>query len=139
MKFLQLRNHYTKNDTLSTVLLNGLPFGFCLEDPVRFTPKEYGVTAIPAGLYELKVSRSPRFKRDMVQVMRVPGFSGVRIHGGNTAKHTLGCPLWAANQYPGKESSKIQGSLEKVVTAKVKEAAARGEKAWLEIINTREI
>jgi len=139
MKFLQLRTHYIKYDTSSTVLLNGKHWCYCLEDPVRFTPKEYGITAIPAGLYELKVTYSPRFKREMVQIMAVPGFTGIRIHGGNDAKHTLGCPLWAKNRGLGKTKSWVQGTMERQTTAKVKAAQNRGEKVYLEIINTLEV
>ena len=139
MKFLQLRTHYTKYDTSATVLCNGKYFSWCLEDPVRFTPKEYGITAIPAGLYELKVTWSPKFQRRMVLILRVPGFSGIRIHGGNRAEHTLGCPMWARNRGLGKTKSWIQGSVERLVTSKVNAATARGERSWLEIINTREI
>jgi len=140
MKILQLRNHYSTYDTTAAVLIDGVSFGHCLEDPVRFTPKEYGITAIPAGLYLIKVTYSPRFKRDMVAILNVPNFSGIRIHGGNDAKHSLGCPLYAKNKGRHKNGrSWIQGSLERTLTARVKKAEARGEKNYIEIINTREV
>lgn len=52
-----------------------------------------GKTAIPAGTYPLRVTWSPRFKAMLPHVDRVPGFSGIRIHAGNTAEDTEGCIL----------------------------------------------
>jgi hypothetical protein len=53
----------------------------------------YGQTAIPCGRFEVRITPSPRFKRDLPLVMDVPGFKGIRIHAGNDASHTEGCLL----------------------------------------------
>ena len=63
-----------------------------LEDAVR-EKKIYGKTAIPAGRYNVVNSFSNRFKRTLPEVQNVPGFLGVRMHGGNTDEDTHGCPL----------------------------------------------
>lgn len=68
------------------------PLCFTCEDPVRLI-KVARVTAIPAGQYEVIVSRSVRFGRDLPEILSVPDFSGVRIHPGNTAEDTEGCIL----------------------------------------------
>lgn len=52
-----------------------------------------GKTAIPYGRYEVGISYSNRFKKLMPIVFDVPGFSGIRIHPGNTEEDTDGCPL----------------------------------------------
>lgn len=65
---------------------------YTLEDVVR-PEKVARVTAIPAGTYKLRISRSMRFKRDLPEVQSVPNYTGVRIHGGNTHENTEGCPL----------------------------------------------
>lgn len=55
--------------------------------------KVNGQTAIPRGLYKVVNSYSHRFRKILPEVIGVPGFSGVRIHGGNSAADTLGCIL----------------------------------------------
>lgn len=71
-----------------------------VEDPVRVLTacgkttcvgKVPGVTAIPAGTYEIRDTWSPHFKRMMLEVVDVPGFQGIRIHSGNVADDTEGC------------------------------------------------
>lgn len=74
--------------------------------------KEYGSTAIPAGVYAINMNIiSPRFKNKspynnyqgrVPRVMNVKGFEGVLIHIGNTAKDTEGCILVGKNKQVGK-------------------------------------
>lgn len=63
--------------------------------------KVYGKTAIPKGKYIVTMDYSPKYKRSMPHVMNVKGFSGIRIHSGNTAKDSLGCILLGKNDKPG--------------------------------------
>ena len=55
--------------------------------------KVYGETAVLKGRYRVIITWSPRFKQLMPLIVAVKGFSGVRIHWGNWAKDTHGCPL----------------------------------------------
>lgn len=55
--------------------------------------KVYGETAIPYGRYKVILTYSEKFKRVLPLVLGVPGFEGIRIHRGNYAKDSLGCPL----------------------------------------------
>lgn len=64
--------------------------------------KVYGKTAIPTGRYKIEVTYSPKFKRYLPILLNVRGFSGIRIHSGNTAEDTLGCLLVGFNKEKGK-------------------------------------
>lgn len=67
-------------------------------------------TAIPTGTYIVKLSRSPKFATKawgkkynglVPEILDVPGFEGVRIHPGNRASDTEGCPLVGDNKVVG--------------------------------------
>jgi hypothetical protein len=49
------------------------------------------VSNIPAGTYPLKLTYSPKFKRKMWLVDKVPGRSGIRIHPANYWNQLQGC------------------------------------------------
>jgi hypothetical protein len=65
---------------------------FILEDVVR-PAKVHGKTAIPAGRYQIVITKSPRFGRLLPLLLDVPNYSGIRIHPGNKAGDTEGCLL----------------------------------------------
>lgn len=77
--------------------------------------KRQGVTAIPAGRYRVTMDiKSPKFSQKkyekkygfcggyLPRLINVPGFDGVLIHIGNTAKDTDGCLLVGKNTRVGK-------------------------------------
>lgn len=86
--------------TIGELTINGRHICYTLEDVVREVPghpveswKVRGQTAIPAGSYKLTRENSPRFGPGTLTVHNVPGFVGIRMHGGNRADDTEGCPL----------------------------------------------
>lgn len=60
-----------------------------------------GETAIPTGLYKIEITYSPKYKRMMPLLLGVKGYSGVRIHSGNSSKDTEGCLLVGRNTVVG--------------------------------------
>jgi len=87
--------------TISTLYSeDGTMICFILEDKVREISsrpvtdwKIPGKTAIPAGTYRLSWSYSNRFKRFTWELVGVEGFTGIRIHPGNSEADTEGCLL----------------------------------------------
>ena len=78
------------------------------------TVKTAGKTAIPLGTYEVRLTKSTKFKNRtwakkygglVPEILGVPGFSGVRIHPGNDVSSTDGCPLTGKNTAVGKLTS----------------------------------
>lgn len=92
-----------------------------------------GVTAIPSGRYRITITMSNRFKRLMPLVNNVPGFSGVRIHPGNTAADTEGCLLPGTSV--GADNNMVVGSrvAYAALYAKIEAALANGEEVWMDI------
>lgn len=89
-------------------------------------------TAIPTGTYQLIVSMSPKFKRELIEVRGVVGFSGIRIHRGNTAADSAGCIIVGINTEKGKVTNSTM--YETMVTKMVSDAIANNEECYLTII-----
>ena len=117
--------------TIGELLIDGVFFCYTLEDEVRADGvKVYGETAIPIGDYDVEVTYSPKFKRDMPLIFNTPQktvekdgvkFDGVRFHGGNTAKDSHGCPLIAFNT----DKVKVWGTAEKELTRRIKDVGGK--------------
>lgn len=48
---------------------------------------------VPALIYKVQVSRSPKFQRLLPLLEQVPGRTGIRIHRGTRPEHSKGCIL----------------------------------------------
>jgi len=94
-------------------------------------------TAIPTGRYQILITYSPEFGTNMPEVMDVPGFEGVRIHVGNSAKDTKACIL--LGDYHEGDQNFISHSadeiavFEDIINRAIKE---RNEEVWLTISNS---
>ncbi len=53
---------------------------------------------IPALIYRIQVTMSPKFHRLLPLVCQVPGRAGIRIHRGTKPEHSAGCILVAPDQ-----------------------------------------
>lgn len=100
------------NYTIGHLYINGQYFCDTLEDKDRGlkqtdnvisikAKKIFGKTAIPIGRYNVVITYSPKFKKYLPLVENVKGFSGIRIHQGNTANDTEGCILVGKNNIVG--------------------------------------
>ena len=75
--------------------------------------KVKGETAIPTGIYPVYLTYSPKYNKQMPLIDNVKGYSGIRIHSGNTSKDTEGCLIVGKNKEVGKvlESRKTYNAL----------------------------
>ena len=94
------RLRYQPKRTPGELLISNVHVCFALEDELRELPgvpvgqwKLKERTAIPAGHYQLGLADSPRFGKDTHTLLAVPGFSEIRVHGGNDEDDTEGCVL----------------------------------------------
>jgi len=53
-----------------------------------------GDSAIPYGIYKVKKTWSRKYDKPVWELQNVPGYTGIRIHPGNTEKDTEGCLLF---------------------------------------------
>jgi hypothetical protein len=126
--------------TLGVVFLNDRFLCFSLEDELRERAGEAveswkvpGQTAIPAGRYQLRVTWSPRFQRNLPELVDVPGFSGIRIHSGNRHSDTEGCLLVGFQRANAVVTESLRAMA--FITPQIQAADKRGEEAWIEIEN----
>lgn len=126
----------TNNSTISKLFINNQFFCYVLEDKDRGldqsmnllaikAKKLFGVTAIPAGIYNVVLSMSNRFKRLMPEIQNVKGFEGVRIHRGNYAGDTEGCLIVGLKE--GEDCVLQSGDAEKALMLKLQEAFNKKE------------
>jgi hypothetical protein len=128
-----IRDEETPSRMFGKLFIDGRYFGETLEDTDRELEKGgvkvYGESAIPRGRYPVVVSVSRRFGREMPEVLDVPEFSGIRIHGGNTEHDTLGCPLLGQVR-TATGVANCKGINDRLLMT-LKAAIQRGEDVWL--------
>lgn len=128
--------------TIGELLEDGVRLCWTLEDEIRERVGEpvanwkiRGATAIPAGEYRVTLEHSPRFGPDTLTINNVPGFTGVRMHAGNTSDQTDGCPLLGLRVT---ETSIVGGTSAPAVAlvkARVRAALRAGQHVLLTINN----
>ena len=77
---------------------------------------------VPALIYKVQVTQSPRFKRPLPILLQVPGRSGIRFHRGTRPEHSKGCIL-------------ISASMEQSLTARFLAEQTAHEETRLEIVD----
>lgn len=131
-----IHNLAGENYTLGRMYLDNVFFCHTCEDEDRFlenhvTEKVYGRTAIPRGSYRAITSMSHHFGRILPEVLDVPGYAGIRIHGGNRAEDSLGCVL-VGKVRTSSGIAQCADTVQRVINA-IDDAEELGIETWLEI------
>lgn len=98
--------------TIGRLAVDGMYMCDTLEDVVRDLNKDGDlddpgegkiphITAIPFGRYRVLVTRSPKFKRDLPEILDVRHFTSIRIHSGCGPEDTEGCICVGENKIKG--------------------------------------
>lgn len=141
---LQLKREiFTDESTIGTLTIDGKFECFILEDKDRglndtltleqiLKVKVYGKTCIPYGRYEVDWTMSARFKVMMPILLNVKGWSGIRIHSGNTEIHSLGCLLCGTRK---KNNMVTESTLAtRNLYAKIEAAKKQGQRIYITIV-----
>jgi hypothetical protein len=135
MKITCRRFEYGDTYTIGRLYIDGSFECFVLEDKVRsLDQKIKGHTAIPSGRYRLVIDYSPKFDRQLLHLLDVPNFAGVRIHSGNTAEDTEGC-LLVGKDWNGKDMIYNSRAAYQTLSAKIAEVL-KTEKVYIDIVDT---
>ena len=107
--FTLIRYTRTKTAILGSLYLNGAFICYTLENAAK---------AIPAGLYSIENSKSPKFGRELPLLFsdKVSSRRGVRIHAGNTYQESAACVLVGMKRDDAKERIDESKDAEKMVT-----------------------
>lgn len=135
---LRLERQIFRNDcTIGELTVDAQEECWILEDKDRKVEenpqaKVHGETAIPRGTYNVVITPSPRFQRDLPLLENVPGFEGIRIHPGNFASDTEGCLLPGKN-HTDKTVTESRAAFNSLF-AKIKDALDSGDTVTIEVV-----
>lgn len=107
--FTLVRDKRTKTAILGRLFMGDTCICYTLENAVK---------AIPAGLYSIENSKSPKFGRELPLLFsdKVPSSRGVRVHSGNTYKDSAACVLVGMRRDDVRERIDESKDAEKMVT-----------------------
>lgn len=108
--FTLIRDKRTEKAVLGRLFLGGVFVAYTLENAAK---------AIPAGLYKVENSKSPKFKRELPLIYgaKCASTRGIRIHRGNTKKDSSGCVLVGMGYDHVKGRLSDSATAEQMVTA----------------------
>jgi hypothetical protein len=135
MELELVRDVFEPDCTLGRMFVDNGFLGYTCEDCDRRLEdggeKIYGETAIPRGRYKVISSWSARMHKTLPELLGVPGFIGIRIHGGNDSADTLGCPLLGSERTD--DGVRDCAAVNAHLLALIEEAEAHHEDIWITV------
>lgn len=141
---LRLERRFFADDyTIGTLWINNVWFSDTLEDRVRDYNRDgdldddgedkiYGQTAIPYGRYRISIVFWAKHQIYVPYLHHVTAFSGILIHGGRSAKDTLGCILIGENTVKGELRN--SGKYVRKLTVILQQYIVKGHKVYINIV-----
>lgn len=142
MEILLVRNTFTNDYTEGKLFINGAYVCDAIEDADRgldqsmsedviLSKKVYGKTAIPTGRYKVIIDWSNKFQKNLIHILDVRGFEGIRCHSGNSAGDSYGCVICGVKKAQGwvGDSRKTYAVLHNMIEG----ALQRGEAVYITI------
>ncbi len=152
LEIVSLRDPSVGDSTAAYVEVDGKFFCHSIEDVIR-EPREGrpigdwaalerwvlswkvpGKTATPAGRYPVIIDISARFKKPMIHIQRVPGFTGIRAHGGLNPQQTEGCTILGDEIHQTAAGWRVSDGKSKPavdrIFAVIEDALARDVEVW---------
>lgn len=137
MIITQIRDYFPEYTQSKLYIDGGDRFCWVLEDQKQpYGIKVPGETCIPEGAYRVAITRSTRWKKDMLILFNQNDcsierdgvrFTGIRPHGGNDVDDTDGCPLCA---YKSNHNGKVWQRASDDILPRVEYAVGRGERIY---------
>lgn len=128
--------------TMGALYVDGVWRYWTVEDQIREVArrpvaewKVQNATAIPQGLYRVQLTFSNRFQRITPEIQNVPGFTGIRIHRGNTAADTDGCVLVGFGRVDAMVAGGTSTPAEASLLARLQAFQAAHEPCWIAVEN----
>lgn len=148
MELFLKRETFTDKSTIGRLYIDNQFECFVLEDTDRGLDskmnldvlnhlKQFGVTAIPYGRYEITITKSERFSKlrgkdtFLPLLNNTPGYAGVRIHTGNRPEDTEGCLI--TGQVKGVDSVSQSTAAFNLLFPKIQGALNSGQKVFITI------
>lgn len=141
MKIKLVRDTFGSTFTKGKLYIDNKFIAYTIEDTDRHIEKTgckakvQDTTCIPRGTYKVIIDFSNHFKKDLIHILNVPCFEGVRLHSGNSSKDTEGCIIvgytdvdhakdWIGTSRPAVDD----------IQAKVRGAIGAGHTVTIEIV-----
>ena len=130
MEIKVIRDILTENSTTGKLLIDDEFWCYTLEDKTR-DRKVYGQTCIPKGRYQVDMIYWDEKKGYYPHLCKVPGYTGILIHKGNTKNDTLGCILVGMNR--GEDRISNCAPAFTPLRQQIRDAVSSDEEVWIEI------
>lgn len=132
------RFNSTISETLGTLIVlddQGSVVYDCSTLELPFINNAKGISCIPGGMYKMILEYSPKFGRNLWELIGVPGRSEVKIHAGNYTSQIEGCILTGTRHVDINSDGLIDVSNSQDALSGFMEAMGECQAAFIQVIH----